>query len=172
MLEEPQRNFPLGSTNPEGPDCVHHERSLHDLRRQVDASTVNKWIDKGILTAYRTPGGHRRVRGPDLRTFLVAHEMPVPEELGSGTVSLLAVDDEKPVLDSMKRLFRPYADQIELTTTTSGIEALLMLTEQKPHGLLIDLTMPGLDGYELCRAVRARKTLEGVRIITMTARHS
>lgn len=148
--------------------------TTHDISRllQVDPSTVSKWIDRGILLAFRTPGGHRRVRSSDLRTFLIAHQMPLPEELGSGVVRLLAVDDEKPVLDALKRAFKPYSAQLELTTTTSGVEALLLVSEQRPHGLLIDLNMPDLDGLEVCRRIRARKQLEGVRLITMTARHS
>ncbi|MGZ3459072.1 MAG: MerR family transcriptional regulator, partial [Archangium sp.] len=64
--------------------------TTHDISRllQVDPSTVSKWIDRGILMAFRTPGGHRRVRSADLRTFLITHQMPVPEELGSSTVRL------------------------------------------------------------------------------------
>ena len=148
--------------------------TTHDISRllQVDPSTVSKWIDRGILLAFRTPGGHRRVRSSDLRTFLIAHQMPLPDELGSGVVRLLVVDDEKAVLDALKRAFKPFAAQVELVTTTSGVEALLLVSEQRPHGLLIDLNMPDLDGLEVCRRIRARKSLEGVRLITMTARHS
>ena len=148
--------------------------TTHDISRllQVDPSTVSKWIDRGILLAFRTPGGHRRVRSGDLRTFLIAHQMPVPEELGSQIVRLLVVDDEKPVLDAMKRAFKPFANQVELVLTTSGVEALLAVAEQKPHGMLIDLNMPDIDGYEVCRRIRSRKQLESVRLITMTARHN
>ena len=79
------------------PDTLY---TTHDISRllQVDPSTVSKWIDRGMLVAFRTPGGHRRVRAGDLRSFLIAHEMPVPEELGSSAVRLLVVDDEKPSL--------------------------------------------------------------------------
>lgn len=148
--------------------------TTHDISQllQVDPSTVSKWIDRGILTAFRTPGGHRRVRSSDLRTFLIAHQMPIPDELGSGIIKLLVVDDEKPVLDAIKRAFKPFAEQVQLTTTSSGIEALLMVAELKPHGMLIDLNMPDLDGYEVVRRIKARKPLEGVRLITMTARDS
>lgn len=148
--------------------------TTHDISRllQVDPSTVSKWIDRGILMAYRTPGGHRRVRSGDLRSFLIAHQMPIPEELGSQVVRLLVVDDEKPVLEAMKRTFKPHAAQLELTTTTSGVEALLSVAESKPHGMLVDLNMPDIDGLEVCRRIRARKHLESVRLITMTARHS
>ena len=148
--------------------------TTHDISRllQVDPSTASKWIDRGILMAFRTPGGHRRVRSADLRTFLITHPMPVPEELGSGTVRLLAVDDERPVLDAIKRAFKPFAAQVELQTTTSGVEALLLVSEQKPHGMIIDLNMPDIDGLEVCRRIRARKQMEGVRLITMTSLHS
>lgn len=146
--------------------------TTHDISRllQVDPSTVSKWIDRGILVAFRTPGGHRRVRSGDLRSFLIAHEMPVPEELGGAIVKLLVVDDEKPVLDAIKRAFKPFSSQVELTTTTSGVEALLVVSELKPHGMLIDLNMPEVDGLEVIRRIRARKPLESVKLITMTAR--
>ncbi|MBN8469708.1 response regulator [Corallococcus sp. AB004] len=148
--------------------------TTHDISRllQVDPSTVSKWIDRGILMAFRTPGGHRRVRSTDLRTFLVTHQMPVPEELGSSTVRLLVVDDERPVLDAIKRAFKPHANQVELQTTTSGVEALLLVSEQKPHGMIIDLNMPDIDGIEVCKRIRARKQMEGVRLITMTSLHT
>ncbi len=148
--------------------------TTHDISRllQVDPSTVSKWIDRGILLAFRTPGGHRRVRSGDLRSFLIAHQMPVPEELGSQIVRLLVVDDEKPVLDAMKRAFKPYSTQVELALTTSGVDALLAVSEQKPHGMIVDLNMPDIDGLEVVRRIKARKNLESVRLITMTARHN
>ena len=148
--------------------------TTHDISRllQVDPSTVSKWIDRGILLAFRTPGGHRRVRSGDLRTFLIAHQMPIPDELGGQMVRLLILDDEKPVLEALKRSLKPHAERIDVTTTSSPVEALLMVSEEKPHGMLIDLNMPDMDGYEVCRKIRARKQLESVRLITMTARHS
>jgi excisionase family DNA binding protein len=48
---------------------------------QVDPSTVTKWAEKGLIQFYRTPGGHRRITGRDLLSFLQAHKMPIPEEL-------------------------------------------------------------------------------------------
>jgi excisionase family DNA binding protein len=148
--------------------------TTHDISRllQVDPSTVSKWIDRGMLLAFRTPGGHRRVRSGDLRSFLIAHQMPLPEELGSDVIRLLVVDDEKPVLDAIKRQFKQFADRVEVVTTSSGIEAILLVAENKPHGMLIDLNMPDLDGYEVVRRIAARKQFEGVKLITMTGRHS
>jgi CheY-like chemotaxis protein len=52
------------------------------------------------------------------------------------------------------------------------VEALLLVSEQKPHGLLVDLSMPDLNGFEVCRRIRLRQQLESVKLITMSARHS
>ena len=47
----------------------------------VDPGSVANWIDRGMLVAHRTPGGHRRVATEDLVTFLRDHKMPIPGEL-------------------------------------------------------------------------------------------
>lgn len=48
---------------------------------QTDASTCSKWIDKGILRGYRTPGGHHRVLAKDVREMAVRTGMYLPPEL-------------------------------------------------------------------------------------------
>ena len=98
--------------------------------------------------------------------------MPVPEELGGGVVRLLVVDAEKGALEAFKRASKPFAAQVEVLATTSGVEALLVVNEQRPHGLLIDLDMKDTDALEIVRRVRARKQLEGVRCLTMTEKRT
>lgn len=58
--------------------------TTHDVATMLglDPSTISKWIDKGSLLAFRTPGGHRRVRDEDLKRFIELNKMPVPAELG------------------------------------------------------------------------------------------
>jgi excisionase family DNA binding protein len=59
--------------------------TTHDVARllQVDPSTVSKWIDRKVLMAFRTPGGHRRVRAADLREFCAKHQIPITGELAA-----------------------------------------------------------------------------------------
>lgn len=150
--------------------------TTHDAARilGIHPFTVGRWIDQGLLKAFRTAGGHRRVRGPDLRRYLLEHEMPVPPELdsaGGAKLKLLVVDDEQLALNALKRAFKPMANEVELTMTTSPIEALLLLSELRPDGMLIDINMPDLDGFEVCRRVKAFKSLQDVKLIGMTALH-
>ncbi|MBD3882603.1 response regulator transcription factor [Phormidium tenue FACHB-886] len=55
-------------------------------------------------------------------------------------------------------------------TAEDGIKALEMVNEYKPHLLVTDITMPGLDGYELVRRVRRQPTLRLLPVIFLTAR--
>ena len=59
--------------------------SSHAVAKLVHASpsAVLNWIDDGLLPAYRTPGGHRRVQHDALIKFLRDHEMPVPGPLAA-----------------------------------------------------------------------------------------
>jgi len=58
--------------------------TTHDVAAllQVDPSTVSKTGARGLLLGFRTPGGHRRIRQPELLAFLAVHGMPVPPQLG------------------------------------------------------------------------------------------
>jgi len=148
--------------------------TTHDAARilGIHPFTVGRWIDQGLLKAHRTAGGHRRVRGPELRRYLVEHDMPVPEELansGGTKLKLLVVDDEQLMLNSLKRAFKPLASEIDLTMTTSAVDALLLLSDIRPDAMLIDINMPDLDGFEVCRRVRAFKPLQDVKLVVMTA---
>ena len=148
--------------------------TTHDAARilGIHPFTVGRWIDQGLLKAFRTAGGHRRVRGPDLRRYLLEHEMPVPPELdsaGGARLKLLVVDDEQLAINALKRAFKPLAAEVELTMTTSPVEALLLLSELRPDGMLIDINMPDLDGFEVCRRVKAFKSLQDVKLVAMTA---
>lgn len=148
--------------------------TTHDAARilGIHPFTVGRWIDQGLLKAFRTAGGHRRVRGPDLRRYLLEHEMPVPPELdsaGGARLKLLIVDDEQLALNALKRTFKPFSAEVELTVTTSPVDALLLLAELRPDGMLIDINMPDLDGFEVCRRVKAFKSLQDVKLVAMTA---
>ncbi len=154
---------------------MDHLFTTHDAAKilQVHPFTVAKWIDRGMLKAWRTAGGHRRVQAEDLRRYLVDNSLPVPPELRAidTRVRLLVVDDEPIALRAIERAFKPLAAEVELVCTTSGVEALLQLGELKPDALLIDLNMAGLDGFEVCRRVKAHASLSNVTLIAITALH-
>ena len=55
-------------------------------------------------------------------------------------------------------------------TAKSGEECLTLLTRVVPRMILLDVQMPGIDGFETCRLIRKRKELAGVPVAFLTAR--
>ncbi len=121
---------------------------------QVNPSSVKKWVDTGHLSAFRTPGGHRRIRALDLIVFLEKHHMPVPRALrDAGRRRVVIVDDDKVQLRALARRLRR-ADQVEVHAIDDPIDALVRIGAVQPHAVVVDVLMPRLSGLELCRALR------------------
>jgi DNA-binding LytR/AlgR family response regulator len=67
----------------------------------------------------------------------------------SGSLTILAVDDERPALEDLARLLRGAGDVHEVVCASSGGDALRILSERSFDGLFLDVRMPDLDGLEL-----------------------
>ena len=59
---------------------------------------------------------------------------------------------------------------LEVTPVGTGSDALAACRELGPRLLLLDITMPGMNGLEVCRAIRADEKLHDLPVIIMTAR--
>lgn len=79
--------------------------------------------------------------------------------------TILVVDDEQRIID----LAKMYLDQdgYKVMSATDGVSALSKILEEKPSLVVLDLMLPGMDGLEVCRRVRAESD---VPIIMLTAR--
>jgi excisionase family DNA binding protein len=137
---------------------------------QVDPTSVAKWVDQGRIAAFRTPGGHRRIRAADLVEFLESHQMPVPGELRRVLRRrLLIVDDKEPQLRALGRLLKPYRDKIDVALVDNGIDALVQVGAFKPHLVVLDVFMPEVDGLDVCRRLKANPETEGIDVIIASA---
>ncbi|MCD4824996.1 MAG: response regulator [Phycisphaerae bacterium] len=135
----------------------------------VDPGSVANWIDQGLLKAHRTPGGHRRVVVEDLVKFLREHKMPVPPEIGSTPVRILVVDDEEAVAKLIARAIRAQNSDYEVVEAHDGFRAGTMIATIRPDVVILDLRMPGMDGYEVCRMIKAQEATKHAEVIAMTA---
>ena len=78
--------------------------------------------------------------------------------------ALLLVDDDPTLLSVLAR--RMAREGYEVLTATSGAQALLQLEQRWPSLLIVDLMMPGMDGFELCARV---KRIADLPIIVLSA---
>ena len=80
--------------------------------------------------------------------------------------TLLVVDDNPDLLDFLRY---GLADQFNIMTATDGVTGLAHFFENKPDCVIIDVKMPGLDGYQLVRALRGDAASAAVPLIILTA---
>lgn len=138
---------------------------------QVNPSSVNKWVKDGHIEAFRTPGGHRRIRAADVVRFLNTHQMPVPASLkGLTKRRLLVTDDDQAQLDALIRAFKPYEAFVEVRGANNGIEALLQIGSFRPQLVVLDVVMPEIDGFEVSRRLREREDTKDVFIVLTSGR--
>jgi excisionase family DNA binding protein len=137
---------------------------------QVNPSSVKKWVNDGRIAAFRTPGGHRRIRVADLVDFLHRHAMPIPRPLaGAAKQRLLVVDDDSVSLRALERRLKPYRERVQVELTQNGIDALVMVGSFKPDLIVLDVFMPELDGIEVCRRLKLHTETRRIGVIVNTA---
>lgn len=133
----------------------------------VSERTVANWIDRGHLEAHRTPGGHRRVSPDELVQFLHTREMPTPKELQS-EIRILIVEDDAQVAKVLQSYLHHEVTGYAVNWINDGLSALMQIGISKPHIVLLDILMPGMDGLEVCRKIRANPDLSNVQVIFVT----
>ena len=80
---------------------------------------------------------------------------------------ILVVDDEPAILDMILAILRE--EGYTALAAESGPRALDLLPREQPDVLLLDLMMPGMDGREVCRRMRALPDLDNTRIVLISA---
>jgi CheY-like chemotaxis protein len=138
----------------------------------VDPGSVANWIDQGLLTAHRTPGGHRRVAPDNLVAFLKGHQMPVPDELAPDAPRVLIVDDEPAIATLVSQSIRTAYPHYDVHTASDGFQAGTILATVKPQLVILDLRMPGMDGFEVCKLIKSQPATKNTEVIAMTAYRS
>lgn len=81
---------------------------------------------------------------------------------------ILVVDDDEIVARTIERSLR--AGGFHVSVVHSGVEALQTARRSRPDLLVLDVLMPGMDGYEVCRQIRQDPLLEDLPVLFLTAK--
>lgn len=84
------------------------------------------------------------------------------------TVHALIVEDEESILLSLEFLLAQ--EGYSVATAQDGAAALKAAAERTPDLVLLDVMLPNIDGFEVCRQMRANPALQKTRIMMVTAR--
>jgi len=81
---------------------------------------------------------------------------------------ILIADDESRIVETLKTFLEKVSTEYHVTGATSGFEAGKLLQTFKPDVVILDLIMPGMDGFEVCRQIKSDPQTRDVKIIAMT----
>lgn len=134
----------------------------------VNLRTVIRWIERGALKGFKLPGrGNNRVRVEDFLAFLVEHDIPIPAELQEDSRKVLVVDDEPAIARALQRVLRKHGLVAEVAA--DGFQAGTKLMKERPVLVTLDLSMPGLSGYDVLSFVRETPEIASTKILVISA---
>jgi excisionase family DNA binding protein len=133
----------------------------------VSLGTVQQMVENGLLEAWKTAGGHRRIRIGSVEDYLRRRTsgntgQPV------GQLRVLVAEDDRIMQRLYAHTFETWSLPIELRLVESGFEGLLEIGRQQPDLLISDLVMPGLDGFAMISKLRSDAKLADMDIVVIT----
>jgi excisionase family DNA binding protein len=131
-------------------------------RLGVALRTVQLWVESGVLPAWKTAGGHRRISRAaverlieERRSALAGVGDTAAGHGAKGRVRLMLVEDEPQQRELLSLVVQGWQLPLDLDTASNGFEALLRMGQQCPDVLLTDLNMPGMDGFRMVSSLRS-----------------
>jgi CheY-like chemotaxis protein len=137
---------------------------------EVTPTGALNWIDSGESPVFNTPGEHYRILRTDHTAFLHRYAMFMDEGLFGRTRAkkrILIVDDEPAVLSFIEATLHLEAEY-ELATASDGLDAAHQLAIFEPDLVVLDIMLPGMDGFEICRRLKSDPAMSRIKVLAVT----
>jgi len=134
----------------------------------VSLRTAQLWVESGVLKAWKTAGGHRRIARESVETLLQEKHRALGAESDGSPFRILVVEDEPDILKLYQLAIKSWGLPVEVYTAKNGIEGLLRLGQFRPNVLITDLLMPSMDGVEMIRMLGTDPEYKDMTIIVVS----
>ncbi len=136
----------------------------------VSLGTVQNMVEEGVLDAWKTSGGHRRIKRESVQALIAkrgsAQVSPAQSEAG---LSVLIAEDDVFLQKIYRKTMEAWGLPLTIEIVGNGFDALMVVGQRVPDVLIIDLIMPGMDGFELVRALHGNPALLHTDIIVVSS---
>ena len=136
----------------------------------VSSKSIINWIEAGHIKAYKTVGGHRRIKRADLIDFMQRQGIPIPDEAsGNGRKKILVVDDDPIIVETIVQALEEDEHDYEVISAADGFEAGLQVNHFSPDLMILDIMMPDIKGNEVCKKIKTNPDTNKTKIIVLSA---
>ena len=131
----------------------------------VSVGTVQLWVESGLLQAWKTAGGHRRVLRDSVLGLL--HKKPTPG-VPARRLRIMVVEDDTALLRLYEINMSRWPMVPEEIPVDNAVTALITIGRSPPDLLVMDLHMPGMDGFRMLREMHASPEISNTNIVVVT----
>jgi excisionase family DNA binding protein len=134
----------------------------------VSHRTVQLWVESGTLQAWKTAGGHRRIALSSIERHVERRRQAMLDRTAPARYKVLLVDDDGSTLALYEAATAGGDLPLDAVLAGNGFEALIRIGETRPHLLIGDLSMPGVDGLRMIRTLRASEAYRDMAIVVIS----
>jgi CheY-like chemotaxis protein len=130
--------------------------------RLIERQYTRVFVKDGLFHVAPAPGN-----GNGKRAGVLQHLPDTPPKKAERPRHVLVVEDNLDGVHSLVLLLRDMGHQVDYAI--NGYAALELAKRLRPEVVLLDLNLPGLSGFEVCKRIRAMPELARMRVIAITA---
>jgi len=147
---------------------VYTTRETADLLG-VSLRTVQLWVENGVLKAWKTAGGHRRISRDSIEMLLRERSGALDYEQPEKQYKLLIIEDDQDLLDLYSLQIKLWDMPLQVLTAVNGYEGLMKIGEQLPDIVIVDLILPNMNGFELIKNLQSSQHNKHTEIIVVSS---
>ena len=134
----------------------------------VSRIAAYKWVKKGKISAFRIPGGRYKIEKKALLEFAKKSGLKPDVLEKEEWHKVLIVDDEELITQSIKAFLESRYPTFYINIASDGFEAGRLITKIIPDIVILDLFLPGVNGFQLCRKIKSDENTKNIKIIAIT----
>ncbi|HED16366.1 MAG TPA: response regulator [Gammaproteobacteria bacterium] len=137
-------------------------------RLDVSVSTIQLWTNNGLLRAWTTAGGHRRIVRSSVEEILGQQQAVSSVQKPDEQLSIVVVEDNAQQLRLYEKQFLAWHMNTRVVMAKDGYQGLIKIGSTLPDVIITDLKMPNMDGFQMIRALKELPELEHSIIIVVS----
>lgn len=132
----------------------------------VSVRSVQLWVESGVLHAWKTAGGHRRIARASVDDLLAQQREVIETVTGLKVVKLLVIEEQPAYLELYRLKIESFDLPVTVLTAADGFDGLFSAGQYEPQIVVASPELERIDGFAMLRALAAR--LPAAELVVLT----